>query len=1155
MEDKMANNDPPTRANDGDVCITIKDKTGTRETAYGANDSGFSASITDTVATEETSGGTNSYVLGAFIADKVASEETPNRTNDGVFSVSIADKVASEETPNRTNDGVFSVSIADKEASEETPNRTNDSGLGASFGSVDLSSSSSSRNLDPETELSWTTEAGRARRQRAGLHAENATPPLSQCPQRSSGSSTDVRLPELCGNDRKAEEADGQKKKKGKERKKLRLFYNENEPYTCTPVSTLDTNPAHPDLYPLSYPLRPLHRLVGTPYADSPSAATHPKKEFLKRAFRGGVEREDSAPRAERPLQELQELGLGRGHSPTSTPLGLYTASPTRSPRKGLLPRTYTQHGARNRHQLPEIDRSAEEVELQGTDFSPNRRLFRSSPTGSPQKVSSADPYSHHDTGNWRSKISMSPCRSPQKTFSSKTLTYFGADDRHMHSRIERSPSRSPKKGISADSHHGTENRHLPPRLKRSLQELQCAVYGSNREGLSRASPTQSPQKRFPAETYTHHDVETRHAHPRTWRSPRGSPEKRFLAETYTHHDIENRHTRPRVVERPASRSPKKGLPTETLAHCGPDVKASSPRKSLGLQTLLCSETAVLGGDRTVFERFPDPERRLSCGPLRLNTTSPSHRSPHRDFSSPKRTRCSPQRQLSPRKCLTAHVELKRVSPRKRTRHGTQEELSPAKQLRLSPRKVLSGKGKYFSPQKGFSAWKHRHRSPLIKGSSPRKLAHAKPFSGFRQEPKDLSQSSQPPPLRSALSSDLSKHAKAFTINSILGLSEGRSPSRNGSSPGIVHEASRHTPSSASSLALAEPVPQSGHEQFGPREGTSQGDHTSRDIAAVLDTMRVLRAELMLDSPSLEHASGSLPERQNHHHHHQQNHQQQQQEQQQQPSVLGHGAPSHLSGMPDDVVRTYAHLVGLSDHVAGGGGRCGGPYDLLGGMFACASGTYGHPSAAVDLSGGLSGRGGGGGGGGGGPVGYLSETPASVTDLSRGAPHSMGGGRSSQGSGPRQGDAEAGAGSTGRVLAGSPLATRPTTGSCAPSKAAKPRRRKTETKPATKATKHGSHAVRLLTCLSVCLFVGLSVRLSACLLVFPVCLFICLPACLSACLFVHLSACSSVSLFACSSACLPVCLFVYLPICLFVRLSACLSVCLPTCLFVCLSGR
>ena len=1127
----MANNDPPTRANDGDVCITIKDKTGTGETAYGANDSGFSASITDTVATEETSGGTNSYVLGAFIADKLASGETPNPTNDGVFSVSITDKVASEETPNRTNDGVFSVSITDKVASEETPNRTNDSGLGASFRSVDLSSSSSSRNLEPETELSWTTEADKARRQWAGLHA---TSPLIQRPQRSSGSgsSTDVRLPELCGNDRdrKAEEADGQKKKKGKERKKLRLFYNENEPYTSTPVSTLDTNPAHPDLYPLSYPLRPLHRLVGTPNADSPSAATHPKKEFLKRAFRGGAEREDSAPRAERPLQELQGLGigLGPGHSPTPTPLGLYTASPTRSPRKGLLPRTYTQHGARNRHLLPEIDRSAEEVELQGTDFSPNRRLFRSSPASSPQKGSSADTYSHHDTGNWRSKISMSPCRSPQKTFSSKTLTYFGAEDRHMHSRIERSPSRSPRKGISTDSHHGSENRQLPPRLKRSLQELQCAVYGSSREGLSRASPTPSPQKKVPAETYTHHDVETRHAHHRTWRSPRGSPEKRFLAETYTHHDIENRHTRLRVVERPASRSPKKGLSTGTLTHCGPDVKASSQRKSLGLQTLMCSETAALGGDRTVFERFPDPEHRLSSGPLRLNTTSPPHRSPLRDFSPPKRTRCSPQKQLSPRKRLTSHVETKMMSPRKRARHGTEEELSPAKHPRLSPRKVLPGKGKYFSPQKRLSPWKHRHRSPLIKGSSPRKLAHAKPFSGFRQEPKDLSQSSQP---RSALSSDLSKHAKAFTINSILGLSEGRSPSRNVSSPGIVHEASRQTPSSASALALAEPVLQSSREQFGPREGTSQGDHTARDIAAVLDTMRVLRAELMLDSPSLEHASGTLPERQNHHHHHQQNQQQQQQQQQQQPSVLGHGAPSHLSGMPDDVVRTYAHLVGLSDPVAGAGG--GGPYDLLGGMFACASDTYGHPSAAVDLSGGLSGRGGGGGGGGGGPVGYLGETPASVTDLSRGAPHSMGGGRSSQGSGPRQGDAEAGAGVAGRGLTGSPLATRPTTGSCPPSKAAKPRRRKTETKPATKATKHGSHAVRLLTCL----FVGLSVYL-------PACLFVCVPVCSSVCLFVCLSACLP---------CLSICLFVRLPTCLLVCLSVCQPACSSAYLLVCLS--
>ena len=1095
----MANNDQPTRSNGGDVCITIKDKTGTGETAYGANDSGFSASITDTVATEETSGGTNSYVLGAFITDKLASGETPNRTND--------------------------------------------SGLGASFRSVDLSSSSSSRNREPETELSWTTEAGRARRQRVGLHAENATPPLSQRSS-GSGSSTDVLLPELCGNDRdrKAEEADGQKKKKGKERKKLRLFYNENEPYASTPVSTLDTNPAHPDLYPLSYPLRPLHRLVGTPNADSPSAAaTHPKKEFLKRAFRGGAEREDSAPRAERPLQELQGLGLGPGHSPTPTPLGLYTASPTRSPRKGLLPRTYSQHGARNRHLLPESDRSAEEVELQGTDFSPNRRLFRSSPAGSPQKGSSADTYSHHDTGNWRSKISMSPCRSPQKTFSSKTLTYFGAEDRHMHSRIERSPSRSPKKGISTYSHHGTENRQLPPRLKRSLQELQCAVYGSNREGLSRTSPTQSPPKRFPAETYTHHDVETRHAHPRTWRSPRGSPEKRFLAETYTHHDIETRHTRPRVVEKPASRSPKKGLPTGTVTNCGPDVKASSTRKSLGLQKLLCSETAVLGGDRTVFERFPDPEHRLSSGTLRLNTTSPSHRSPHRDFSPPKRTRCSPQRQLSPRKCLTAHVESKRMSPRKRTHHGTEEELSPAKQPRLSPRKVLPGKGKYSSPQKRFSAWKHRHRSPLIKGSSPRKLAHAKPFSGFRQEPKDLSQSSQPPPLRSALSSDLSKHAKAFTINSILGLSEGRSPSRNVSSPGIVHEASRQTPSSASALSLAEPISQSSREQFGPREGTSQGDHTARDIAAVLDTMRVLRAELMLDSSSLEHASGTLPERQNQNHHHQQ------QQQQQQPSVLGHGAPSHVNGMPDDVVRTYAHLVGLSDPVAGGGGRCGGPYDLLGGMFACASGTYGHSGAAVDLSGGLSGRGGGGGGGGdggGGPGGYVGETLASVTDLSRGAPHSMGGGRSSQGSGPRQGDAEAGAGTAGRGLAGSPLATRPATGSCPPSKAAKPRRRKTETKPATKATKHGSHAVRLLTCLLVCL--------SAC---FPVCLFICLPACLSACLFLHLSACSSVCQPVCLFFCLLVRLPAYLSACLSICLSACSSVYLPVCLFVCLSAN
>ena len=1121
MEDKMANNDPPTRANDGDVCITIKDKTGTGETAYRANDSGFSASIKDTIATEETSGGTNSCVLGAFITDKPASEETPNRTNDSVFSVSIADKVASEETPNRTND----------------------SGLGASFRSVDLSSSSSSRNREPETELSWRTEADRARRQRVGLHAENATPPRSQCPQRSSGSGslTDVRLPELCGNDRdrKAEEADGPKKKKGKERKRLRLFYNENEPYASTPVSTLDTNPAHPDLYPPSYPLRPLHRLVGTPNADSPSAATHPKKEFLKRAFRGEAEREDSAPRAERPLQELQGLGLGLGHSPT--PLGLYTASPTRSPRKGLLPRTYAQHGARNRHLHPEIDRSAEEVELQGTDFSPNRRLFRSSPAGSPQKGSSADTYSHHDTGNWHSKISLSPCRSPQKTFSSKTLTYFGAEDRHRHSRIERSPSRSPKKGISTDSHHGTETRQLlPPRLERSLQELQCAVYGSNREGLPRASHTQSPRKRFPAETYTHHDVETRHALPRTWRSPRGSPEKRFLAETYTHHDIENRHARPRVVERPASRSPKKGLSTGPLTHCGPDVKASSPRKSLGLQTLLCSETAALGGDRTVFERFPDPERRLSSGPIRLNTTSPSHRSPqkelfprkharpgpHRDFSPPKRTPCSPQRQLSPRKHLTAHVESKRMSPRKRARHGTQEELSPAKQARPSPRKVLPGKGKYFSPQKGLYPWKHRHRSPLIKGSSPRKLAHAKPLKSFRQEPRDLSQTSPPPPLRSALSSDLSKHAKAFTINSILGLSEGRSPSRNVSSPGIVQEASRQTPSLP--LALAEPVPQSSHEQFGPREGTSQSGHT-----AVLDTMRVLRAELVLDSPSLEHASGTLPERRNHHHHQNQNHhQQQQQEQQQQPSVLGHGAPSHLSGMPDDVVRTYAHLVGLPDPVAGGGGggRCGGPYDLLGGMFACASGSYGHSSAAVDLSGGLSGRGGGGGGG---PGGYLGETPASVTDLSRGAPHSMGGGRSSQGSGPRQGDAAAGAGAAGRRLAGSPLATCPTTGSCPPPKAAKPRRRKTETKPAAKATKHGSHTVRLLTCLPVCLLVCLPACSSVCLLVFPfACLSACLLICLPACLFVCLSASSSACLFVCLSACLLVLLSacLYLPI-------------------------
>ena len=1101
--DKMASEDPPKRTDDSGFDLSVTDRGDCEETPNRINDSGFNASV---MAREETPNRTNDSGLHFSIKDKMAGEETPNWTKLGGPSSSITGSTAREETPNRTKLGGPSSSITGSTAREETPNRTklggpsssitgstgstareetpnrtDDSGLGVSFDDVDLSSSFFARNRLLGKGIARCMEETRLRRQRVRLHAENTTSPRRHYSPPAGGSLPldDDLHAERSRNDSCGRAEDGKKKKRSKERKKLRMFYNENEPSTSTPLSTQD-DLVHPDLSLM----RPLHHIVGTPSTTSGDShsATHPKKEFLKRAFQDGGGREDSVSRSERPLQELQETDFSPG------PLGLYTASPTRSPRKGLLPKTYTgiYYGTKNRHMHRKMEKSVEE--LQGTDFSPNRGLFTASPTRSPQKwlssetyadienwhrhpkISmspshspqkgySAKTYTHHDTENWpmHLKINMFPTRSPQKGLSTETYTYYDTENRHMHPRIERSPSRSPRKRYSTDNHYDTENQHMHPRIERSLQELQENNYSSYREGLFRASPTRSPQKGVCVETSAHRDIENQHTFPRVGKSPSGSPQK--------------------------------GLPTGTHTPFSPDRKWSSPRNPTGRERSR-PETPVPCGSRTVLGGFPELQGTdFSSGPFRLSSTFiPSHRSPKKELfprertrpspqkklSPAKRTRYSPRKKLTPRKRLRALEEFspakRKLSPRKRKRVGGHGEAFPAKHARLSPQKAFSGTSKLVSPRKRLSPGKYSYPCPKVKGRSPRKPSHTVTSTSLRQEHGDSLQSP-------SSSSDPSKHTKAFsfTISSILGLSEKTSPSRNISSPDTGHVAVRQTSSSSS----ADLLPRPSQSQPTPREGGTLPSQTSQGFLAFFDpTLRFFRTELVRASPSLEHASGSLAESQS----------------RLQPPLLA------LGGLPDQAVGAYPHLAGMSD-------PAGGAYGHLGGAFGHAGSAYAHPGAVADFSGGLSGHVSS------GPTSYLGELSTGATDLSRGVTRFVGEG-SSQSSGARQREVESG--TTGRGLTGSPVASSSTVDTSRPSKAAKPRTKKTTTKSG-ETTSQGtkrSDKVRLpasrLAHLSLCLPVHARARTHT----------------RSFSLFVSVSVCLSVSLsYSLSlSLCLSVCL-------------------------------
>ena len=86
--------------------------------------------------------------------------------------------------------------------------------------------------------------------------------------------------------------------------------------------------------------------------------------------------------------------------------------------------------------------------------------------------------------------------------------------------------------------------------------------------------------------------------------------------------------------------------------------------------------------------------------------------------------------------------------------------------------------------------------------------------------------------------------------------------------------------------------------------------------------------------------------------------------------------------------------------------------------------------------------------------------------------------------------------------------------------------------------------VGLLSCLSVCLLLSVSVWLS----VLSVCLSVCLPVCLPVCLSVYLSVAVCLSVSVCPS-CLSTCLSVYLLLCV------CVCVCMCMCLSACMPVR